>query len=213
VRTRPTRDGDATVVTYDITDARRARQTLLTLNDELSRLAALDGLTGLANRRSFDATLAAELARTERDGTPISLLIADVDRFKRYNDTYGHPAGDECLRLVAQCLRQSARRAGDTVARYGGEEFAAILAGTDEDAAYRAAEKFRVALRELAIPHGGAEAGIVTVSIGISGYAAGDRRRYAAELIARADEALYDAKAAGRDRVTGWRPRHEVREA
>jgi diguanylate cyclase (GGDEF)-like protein len=173
-------------------------------------LATTDGLTGLLNRRSFDQILDSELSRTSRERQPLSMLMIDVDRFKAYNDHYGHQAGDTCLKLVANGLRETALRPGDSLARYGGEEFVAILPNTDEDGAFVLAERLRRGLREMALPHEGSEKGIVTVSIGIASYGANVISRHDDELLHRADEALYDAKAAGRDRVTGWRGTHEV---
>jgi diguanylate cyclase (GGDEF)-like protein/PAS domain S-box-containing protein len=211
VSTTPADDGTTMVMTYDVTDAHRSTMALLSLNDQLKALATEDGLTGLFNRRSFDQALDAELTRTASERMPLSLLMVDVDKFKSYNDRYGHQAGDQCLRAVAQVLKATAHRPGQTVARYGGEEFVAILVGADEDGAYRVAEALRKALRDLQLPHEGSDSGFVTVSVGIACYPAGDGHRYAPELIGRADEALYDAKAAGRDRVTGWRKRHAVR--
>ena len=219
IRTRPTSDGSSLVVVTDITAAKTAELALVTMTDQLKELETTDGLTGLLNRRSLDQVLDGELARTGRERQPLSLLMIDVDRFKAYNDRYGHQAGDSCLKLVANCLREAALRPGDSLARYGGEEFVAILPNTDEDGAFVLAERLRRTLRDLALPHEGSEKGIVTVSIGIASYAATVLYRHDDELLRRADEALYDAKAAGRDRVTGWRgtadviPRHTLRPA
>lgn len=210
IRTRPTSDGSSLVVVTDITAAKTAELALVSMTDQLKELATTDGLTGLLNRRSLDQVLDAELGRTGRDRQPLSVLMIDVDRFKAYNDRYGHQAGDACLKLVANCLREAALRPGDSLARYGGEEFVAILPNTDEDGAFVLAERLRCGLRELALPHEGSEKGIVTVSIGIASYAATVLHRHADQLLRRADEALYDAKAAGRDRVTGWRGTSEV---
>jgi diguanylate cyclase (GGDEF)-like protein len=136
--------------------------------------------------------------------------MIDVDRFKAYNDRYGHPAGDKALKLVTNCLREAALRPGDSLARYGGEEFVAILPNTDEDGAYVIAERLRKSLRHLALPHEGSEKGVITVSIGIASYGSHIVERRDTDLLRRADQALYDAKAAGRDRVTGWRGTHDV---
>lgn len=210
IRTRPTSDGSSLVVVSDVTTIKQAELALLGMTDQLKELATTDGLTGLLNRRSFDQVLDGELARTGRERQPLSLLMIDVDRFKAYNDRYGHPAGDKCLKLVAACLREAALRPGDSLARYGGEEFVAILPNTDEDGAYVIAERLRKSLKQLGLPHEGSEKGIITVSIGIASYAGTTTDRRDTELLRRADEALYDAKAAGRDRVTGWRGTHEV---
>ena len=209
-RTRPSDDGAAMVVVSDVTRHKLAETELLALTGKLKLLATTDGLTGLMNRRAFDQALDTELARSTRLKTPISLLLVDIDRFKAFNDHYGHPAGDQCLRVVSQCLRQTLKRPTDIVARYGGEEFVVILPETTEDGAFFIAEAFRTALRDLALPHDGSEKRVVTASVGVASYAAGERLRPSADLIARADEALYLAKSAGRDRVTGWRRRYHV---
>ncbi len=210
IRTRPTSGGSALVVVSDVTSIKSSEMALQGMTDQLKELATTDGLTGLLNRRSFDQVLTNELARTGRERQPITLLMIDVDRFKAYNDRYGHPAGDKALKLVADSLRQAALRPGDSLARYGGEEFSAILPNTDEDGAYIIAERLRRALRDLGLPHEGSEKGIITVSVGIACYPDSGVERNEAELIRRADQALYDAKAAGRDRVTGWRGTTEV---
>lgn len=210
IRTRPTSEGSSLVVVTDVTTIKHAELALLGMTDQLKELATTDGLTGLLNRRTFDAVLDGELSRTGRERQPLSLLMIDVDRFKAYNDRYGHPAGDKCLKLVATSLRDTTLRSGDSLARYGGEEFVAILPNTDEDGAYVIAERLRRSLRDLALPHEGSEKGVVTVSIGIASYSGTVVERSDAELLRRADQALYDAKAAGRDRVTGWRDTREV---
>jgi diguanylate cyclase (GGDEF)-like protein/PAS domain S-box-containing protein len=210
IRTRPTSDGSSLVVVADITAAKKAELALVSMTDQLKQLATTDSLTGLLNRRSLDQVLENDLARTGRDRQPLSVLMIDVDRFKAYNDRYGHQAGDACLKLVANCLREAALRPGDSLARYGGEEFVAILPNADEDGAFLIADRLRRSLRDLALPHEGSEKGIVTVSIGIASYAGTILHRHDDQLLQRADEALYDAKAAGRDRVTGWRGTGEV---
>jgi diguanylate cyclase (GGDEF)-like protein len=169
-------------------------------------LAETDSLTGLLNRRAFDAVMADELARVERGEGSLSLLMIDVDYFKRFNDTYGHGAGDTCLKTVADCLRAAARRTNDRAARYGGEELALILPDTDEKAAVILAEEFCEKLRDLRIPHSGSDKGIVTVSIGVATLGRGSLPTDAVRLIARADEALYTAKRDGRDGVRLWEP-------
>lgn len=143
IRTRPTADGSSLVVVSDVTTIKKAELALVEITDQLKELATTDGLTGLLNRRSFDQVIDGELSRTGRERQPLSLLMIDVDRFKAYNDRYGHQAGDKCLKLVANCLREAALRPGDSLARYGGEEFVAILPNTDEDGAYVIAERLR----------------------------------------------------------------------
>lgn len=213
LRTRPTAEGQALVVVSDVTKIRQAEVALKAMTEQLKLLATTDGLTGLTNRRAFDTALETEVARARRDGSPLSLILVDVDRFKAYNDIYGHQMGDEVLKTVGKCLQQSMRRPGDVAARYGGEEFVAILPGTDEDGAFFIADAFRTALKQLATPHKGSEKAVVTASAGIATFTDRDQGVNAIELVRRADEALYKAKGAGRDRVTGWRPRHEVRPA
>ena len=208
VRTRPTQDGSSLVVVSDVTTLKQAEAALLRMTDQLKQLATTDGLTGLVNRRAFDEALASEVARARRAKSPLAVLMVDVDKFKAYNDHYGHPAGDEVLKAVAQCLKGSVRRPGDLVARYGGEEFVVVLPNTDEDAAFFVADAFREALHVLKLPHTGSERGMVTASVGIAALTPEDIGLDGPTLVGRADEALYTAKHAGRDRVTGWRARH-----
>jgi diguanylate cyclase (GGDEF)-like protein/PAS domain S-box-containing protein len=211
LRTRPTADGSALVVVSDVTKIKMAEAALRTMTDQLKLLATTDGLTGLTNRRAFDIALENELARCRRNGEPISLLLVDVDRFKAFNDLYGHQAGDNVLKTVGKCLTEALRRPGDVTARYGGEEFVAILPGTDEDGAFFIADAFRETLAGMKIEHKGGDKGVLTASVGLATFTQRDSGMNATELVRRADEALYDAKGAGRDRVMGWRPRHEVR--
>ena len=193
----PIYDGTGAVVAVvetlrDITAQREAQ-------DALATLAACDGLTGLANRRSFDKTLDVEAQRSGRAGTPVALLMVDVDGFKAFNDTYGHGGGDDCLRRVAGAIAGTVRRAGDVAARYGGEEFAVILPNTGFEGAAAIAERIRAAVAALGIEHCAAPVGrSVTVSVG-GAVASGCS---GADLLAAADAALYAAKRAGRDRFT-----------
>lgn len=210
IRTRPTSDGSALVMVSDLTKIKQAEAALRTMTDQLKLLATTDGLTGLTNRRAFDAALENELARCRRSGEPISVMLADVDCFKTYNDIYGHQAGDEVLKSVALCLKGALRRPADVAARYGGEEFVGILPGTNEDGAFFIADAFRKSLFAMGMLHKGGDKGVVTVSVGIATFTTDDTDTDPAELVRRADEALYNAKGAGRDRVTGWRPRREV---
>jgi diguanylate cyclase (GGDEF)-like protein/PAS domain S-box-containing protein len=199
-RASPVPDGGYISVVSDITERKRAELALSELNHKLAELANVDGLTGLTNRRAFDEALDAELRRSARSGTPLGLLLIDVDHFKAFNDTYGHPEGDDCLKAVAKVLTETLNRPGDLPARYGGEEFAAILPDTDAKGAMAIAEAIRVAVRHRAIAQDGTPTGILTVSIGVSAYAQGGAASMA-ELVQAADDALYAAKAAGRDRV------------
>ena len=173
-------------------------------NDRLARLSQQDGLTGLANRRRFDLDLLRELGRARREHRPVSLVFADVDYFKAFNDTYGHPAGDDCLRRIAAALRSACRRPGDVAARYGGEEFALILPDVTEEAARHVAGEAMRAVASLEIEHRGSEvARVVTMSFGVAGCVP-DADVVADVLLARADQALYAAKRAGRHLVAAF---------
>ncbi len=170
-------------------------------NQQLKHLATLDGLTQLANRRKFDNYLEQEWRRLARERAPLSLILGDIDFFKRYNDTYGHQTGDECLQQVARALEKAAKRPADLVARYGGEEFAAILPNTPTMGAMQVAETIRANVRELEMNH--ADSGVseyVTLSLGVASLIPNPDRS-PVDLIAAADKALYRAKAEGRDRV------------
>jgi diguanylate cyclase (GGDEF)-like protein len=160
----------------------------------------VDTVTDVANRRQFDRALADEWTRAVRAGTSIGLVLVDVDHFKPYNDRYGHPAGDECLRRIAAVLGRTLLRAGDLVARYGGEEFAAILPLTDVDAATAVAERMRRSVEALAMPHGATPLGVVTISGGVAA-SRPDPDTNPLDLVARVDAALYEAKATGRNRI------------
>ncbi|WP_332688806.1 diguanylate cyclase [Devosia sp.] len=205
LRTRPTSSGSTMVVVADVTRMKLAELALHTTTNKLKELVRTDSLTDLLNRRAFDEAIETETRRSARAGTAFSLLLVDVDQFKAYNDHYGHPAGDECLRLVSQHLKASLKRPGDLAARYGGEEFTAILPDTDADSAYLVAEGFRRALAEARLPHETSERGYLTASVGVATYMPENVHRDALELVRAADEALYSAKGAGRDRVFGTR--------
>jgi diguanylate cyclase (GGDEF)-like protein/PAS domain S-box-containing protein len=189
---------ETVVVMRDINDRKL-------LEEKLAALSKTDGLTGLANRRAFDEALELEWMRTLREGSQMSLLLLDIDRFKRFNDSYGHQCGDDCLRTVAAAVRDGVRRAIDVVARYGGEEIVAILPSTDLTGAVAIAESVRCAIEALGIPHAGnSEAGgIVTASIGVATALArhGATARMPESLLMSADHALYKAKHEGRNRV------------
>jgi len=170
-------------------------------NQELQRLASVDGLTQIFNRRSFDEYLQSEWKRLGREQAPLSLILCDIDFFKVYNDTYGHPAGDECLRQVAKIIRQAAKRPADLVARYGGEEFAVILPNTEVEGALHLAEVIRLSVKALSIVHTGSQVSeYVTLSLGVACVIPSSESS-PEELINDADKALYKAKVAGRDRV------------
>jgi diguanylate cyclase (GGDEF)-like protein len=168
-------------------------------NLALKQLAISDGLTQLANRRYFDQCLQAEWRRMMRSGQPLAVILCDVDYFKRYNDTYGHPMGDFCLKQVAQAMATTVQRSGDLVARYGGEEFVFLLPHTDGAAAMLFAQKVRAAIHQLNLPHRASDVSqAVTVSLGVASFI--PQRSLTPEvLVMAADKALYQAKQAGRD--------------
>lgn len=170
-------------------------------NQELRRLANLDGLTQIANRRCFDDYLEREWRRMTRERQPIALILADIDYFKAYNDTYGHLAGDACLKQVVQAVREMVRRPADLLARYGGEEFAIVLPNTTLAGAVQVAELVRQRVDELAIEHNSSHCSTyVTLSYGVAGIVPTSELQ-PTDLIQQADEALYRAKAAGRNQV------------
>jgi diguanylate cyclase (GGDEF)-like protein/PAS domain S-box-containing protein len=185
------------LVIRDISERKR-------LEEELQALALQDGLTGLANRRAFDQAVNLEWKRTLQSGGEMALLLLDVDHFKQFNDTYGHQAGDDCLRAVAACVREQSRRPGDMACRYGGEELAVILGGSGAAAAQARAEAIRSSIEALNILHErSACASNVTVSIGIGVAVArsGGSTRMPESLLQAADHALYKAKSEGRNCV------------
>ena len=167
----------------------------------LAKLSAEDALTQIANRREFDRRLDVEWGRARRDGTPLSLIMVDVDCFKNYNDHYGHQAGDACLQQIARSLREIPQRPADLVARFGGEEFVVLLPATAQEDAAVLAERMRSAIADLQIPHATSRVGPgVTASFGVAAlHPVGNQQ--AANLVAAADAALYVAKEKGRNRV------------
>ena len=184
------------------TDRRKAREfELLELTEQLRKLSVVDGLTGIANRRNFDEELARIWRRAQRESAPVSLVLIDIDHFKKYNDHYGHLAGDDCLRRVAQTLQEAVKRPFDLVARYGGEEFAVVLPDTDGPGSYPLAEEMRKAVERLDIAHAAsAVSSRVTISSGVAAIAP-EAGAQPDGLIAAADACLYEAKRAGRNRV------------
>jgi diguanylate cyclase (GGDEF)-like protein len=170
---------------------------------KLTQLSFQDELTGVANRRRFDYVLKNEWRRAEREKQPFSLLMIDIDYFKKYNDTYGHQAGDACLTRVATAMQAQFKRPGDLLARYGGEEFSAILPNTDLKGADQIAESLHKAINDINILHKSSEVcGMLTISIGISSGNA-DTCSDEKNLISIADKALYEAKSKGRNRTVG----------
>ena len=167
----------------------------------LERMAWVDGLTALPNRRRFDSMLELEGRRAFRERLPLAVLFIDVDSFKAYNDHYGHGAGDECLRQVAAALHGAILRAADLVARYGGEEFAVLMPNTDREGAVEVAERMRTAVEALALSHQhSGDHPVVTVSIGVAGGVPA-RMEEAEKLVELADQQLYRAKGEGKNRV------------
>ncbi|MDG2989463.1 diguanylate cyclase [Candidatus Synechococcus calcipolaris G9] len=193
--------GDGFAVTLqDITDRKSIEVKLQQANQKLEELANLDGLTQIANRRCFDQRIQAEWLRLSREQQPLSLIILDIDAFKAYNDFYGHLAGDDSLRLIAQAIAQTVKRPADMVARFGGEEFVILLPATDSEGAIKVAEDVQSLIAELAIPHKQSPISeMITVSLGIATLIP-DTDRNSNLLIGRADEALYQAKDGGRNR-------------
>jgi diguanylate cyclase (GGDEF)-like protein/PAS domain S-box-containing protein len=185
----------------DISVRKAVEDELAEANRRLKTLAGQDGLTGLANRRAFDEALAKEHRRSKREKKALSLVMIDVDRFKVFNDRYGHPAGDDCLRRVAAAIVETALRPGDVSARYGGEEFAVLLPDTDEAGAAVIAERILQAVRGLKIRHEGNANGLVTISAGVASLASAEFDGKPATLIQNADRALYGAKDSGRNAV------------
>lgn len=169
--------------------------------DMLNCLASLDGLTQIPNRRSFDSVLEREMKKTARTSSLLSLLMIDIDYFKKFNDTYGHTEGDTCLKEVAATLKKIATRPGDFLARYGGEEFAVILPETDTDGALHIARRAQLSVAKLLIPHSSSEiSDHVSISIGVA-TKQGSKQQNPTEFIGQADAALYNAKKKGRNCV------------
>ena len=175
-------------------------------NPSLQALVNVDELTQIGNRRYFDSCWRTEWKHMAGDGSPISLILCDLDYFKIYNDTYGHQAGDECLRSVAQTIRRSLQRSADVAARYGGEEFAGILPETDASVALVVADQIRAKVKDLNIVFNPESVdclpnSVVTISLGIASVVPSEEND-ATTLLLAADEALYDSKRQGRDRLT-----------
>ncbi len=180
---------------------REANEKLAQANQDLEQLARNDGLTGIYNRRHFDETLQAELHRHARIEQPLSLILADIDFFKLYNDQYGHQGGDDCLKQVAKTINKNFNRAGDMVARYGGEEFAIIVPNLNAELAYNVADRMRQAVESKALPHSQSKVSdVVTLSVGVSTIIP-NKTSSPEELIKQADKALYLAKSKGRNNV------------
>ncbi len=170
-------------------------------NQELERLSFLDGLTGISNRRYFDIIIDKEWRRARRDKFPVAIAMIDIDYFKFYNDTYGHQAGDDCLKQVACALTEALFRPGDLIARYGGEEFVAVMPNIGLKGAMEVAERMQQNIRQQALPHKKSDVSDnITVSIGLACMVP-DQTSETAQLIERADTYLYSAKNQGRNRI------------
>lgn len=177
-----------------------AQEKLQQANEKLEQLSFYDQLTGLANRRQFDMALTQQFALSRRNKSPLSLIMCDIDCFKKYNDHYGHQQGDQCLSTVAELITAVIKRPGDLACRYGGEEFSIILPDTHLQGGRNLAEQIRLTVNDKCLPHAGSGAGqTVTLSLGIATF----NGQYAStdEMIKAADDALYVAKDQGRNRV------------
>jgi diguanylate cyclase (GGDEF)-like protein len=185
---------------HEVEERKKIEQALRLANAELQRLACVDGLTQIANRRRFDEYLQQEWRRTVREQTPLSLILCDIDHFKLYNDTYGHQAGDDCLRQIASGIQSVLKRSSDFVARYGGEEFVIILPNTPDQGAWHVARGIQKAILAMKIQHSQSPVHeYVTLSQGISCTC---HSLFSPEaLITVADQALYEAKQQGRNRI------------
>lgn len=201
VHERKTAEKMTVGVHVDVTELVQKEQQLAHANQLLATLSATDGLTGLHNRRSFDEALNAEWQRCARHEQPLALLLVDIDHFKLYNDHYGHLAGDDCLRRVAQVLNADFRRSGEVVARYGGEEFVLLLPGIPLEGAREVAQRCLERIRTENIPHAASPTSTrLTLSIGVAAWVP-DGKAHAHQthrLINAADAALYQAKQTGR---------------
>lgn len=188
----------------EIEDRIKAEAALNAINCQLDQIARVDALTKVANRRQFDQHIEAEWRRMRRSQAPISVILCDIDFFKRYNDRYGHPAGDDCLRQVAAALTQEVKRPGDLLARYGGEEFVVVLPNTQVEGALHVAETLRQQVLHLAVPHETSPIhSVVTLSLGVATDIPSPPETVQG-LIQQADAALYQAKNQGRNRTVVW---------
>ena len=196
--TKPPASADEVILTVErAIEKKRLREANQRLLHELQSLSRTDGLTGVPNRRSFDAAIAQEVARSRRHGDALALVMLDIDHFKKINDTHGHPGGDEVLRSFAKTAARTLRE-GDVLFRYGGEEFVALLSHADLAGAMNAAERILRAVAETPIPVGGTAINITT-SAGVAALVSSDAD--GSSLVARADGALYEAKRSGRNRA------------
>lgn len=185
----------------NITERKIAEQKLEELNKTLTMMARVDGLTQIANRRHFDETLQQEWSRLKREKKPLALLLADIDYFKKYNDRYGHQAGDQCLIKVGAALKETVQRPADLAARYGGEEFVILLPDVDENGVQHVGQKIMRAINQLALEHQASDvSSVVTLSMGAACMVPAEGHA-PEELVAQADARLYRAKEQGRNRL------------
>ncbi|MBN7576271.1 hypothetical protein C1H57_23730 [Clostridium sp. 2-1] len=187
------------VANLEMQVAERTRE-LEERNEFLQELSFFDGLTGIPNRRRFDEFFNKAFSSSIRNSKPIAILMLDVDEFKKYNDTYGHLKGDECIKNVAAVLKNTIKRKSDMAARYGGEEFIVLLQDTDKDSIIKVSKEIMRGIKDLNMEHVESIYGVVTVSIGIV-YDIPNKNQNSAEFIAKADEALYYSKNNGKNRV------------
>lgn len=198
------------VTLQDITRRKNAERALIAANlelnlakQEIERLAYVDAVTLLPNRRAFEIAITREIGNSRRQQSPLAVVMADVDRFKQFNDLYGHLQGDACLAAIGKQLSENVRRPGDFCGRYGGEEFVIVLPQTDLSGAARLVESLRQSIQDLGLPHSGGSSGVVTMSFGISCVEFVPRDIETETLrklmVERADQALYKAKALGRN--------------
>ncbi|UJB72463.1 diguanylate cyclase (plasmid) [Acaryochloris sp. 'Moss Beach'] len=185
---------------------KKISKELTIANRKLENIAVIDSLTKISNRRRFDTVFMSEWVRLMREGQPLSLILCDVDHFKAYNDTYGHPAGDHCLQQVAHAIKTVAKRPADCVARYGGEEFAVVLPNTDQSGAVHVAEAIRAEIEALHIPHISSSVGHwISLSLGVASVI--PKKEIApSQLIELADQSLYMAKEQGRNCLHFFQP-------
>ncbi len=201
------------VAHFDITEKKATERKVARINRKLSFLSSHDYLTRLGNRRAFDALLDQKVREFIADRRCFALMLFDIDRFKAYNDSYGHQNGDACLQRVAKSMTKVARKGDPAFFRYGGEEFAALISDADQDIAWKIADRVRAKVKELAIPHCRSPLGIVTVSGGVVGACClppPNEADFTRELLFAADHALYQAKMAGRDNIQRFARRSQV---
>ena len=211
LRTRPAADGSCMVVVSDLTRHKTDQRALREMTERLQLLASTDGLTGIGNRRAFDAALARVADVAARTMTPLSLLLVDIDWFKSFNDEYGHVVGDRCLRAIAHTLRTVVNDPADLVARYGGEEFVVLFRAWIWTLRSSSARSSRGPCTPAPSSTRGSPKGIVTASVGVASWSPKDGLAALSDLVRDADIALYRAKSSGRDMICTRRPERASR--